>query len=320
MTMRRRGAGWVQLGYGIQMPSGLEGRAALVAELDAWQPLLPPSGAWTGLTALRVHELWLPDVPALMPHFVAMGSVRGEVRPIRGRLQVSRHPHPPAFTEIDGLRVVPVPDALLACARVLGLLDLVCLIDSALHLGRCTTADIRSAAGPRRKGAPALRTGLGHANGAAESLWESVLRLLHECLGVRVLPQAEVFDDFGRFLARADLLVEGTRTLHEYDGAPHREAAQHRKDLRRDRDLVNAGHTRRGYTADVLLRSPQLVRADCETALGRSIPWAGVSVWLGLVAGSLLSTSGQRAVLRKLGVPESQLDSIGRSRRKGSAD
>lgn len=300
------------------MRSGLTGHAAVVAELAAWQPLLPPSGVWTGLSALRVHQLWLPDLPALMPHFAAMGSVRGEVKPDRDRLRVSRHPGSPVFTEIDGLRVAPVPEALLACARILGLLDLVCLIDSALHLGCCTAADIEAAAAPRRKGAPALREALGHAHAAAESFWESVLRLLHVCLGVPVLPQALVHDDFGRFLARADLLLEGTRTLHEYDGAPHREVAQHRKDLRRDRDLVNAGCTRRGYTSDVLLRSPQLVRADCETALGRAVSWDGVSVWLGLVAGSLLSTSGQKAVLRKLGVPESELVSIGRSAATGS--
>jgi hypothetical protein len=295
------------------MPSGLSGRDAVVAELAAWQPLLPPPGMWTGLTALGVHQLWLPDIPTAMPLFAAMGSVPGEVKPDRDRLRVSRHPSSPAFTDIEELRVAPVPDALLASARILGLLDVVCLIDSAFHLGLCTSAEIETAAGVRRKGAPALRRALGHAHAGTESSWETVLRMLHVCLGVAVVPQQDLYDDLGRFVGRADLLIEGTRTLHEYDGAPHREPAQHRKDLSRDRDLVNAGYVRRGYTAPVVLRSPQLVQADCETALGRPVPWEGVSAWLALVSQSLLSTSGQKAVLRKVGVPESQLISIGRS-------
>lgn len=300
---RRRGRAWTRLGYGIQMPSGLEGREALIAELRVWQPLLPQSAVWTVLTALRLHGLWLPPLPPALPHFVAMGTVPGEVKPDRDRLLVSRHPSPPARTQVDGLPLAPVPDALLAAARHLGLLDLVCLVDSALPLGLCGESEIRAAAAPRRKGAPALRAALDVADARAESLWETVLRMLHHCLGVPVLPQAVVRDGDGVFVARADLLVVGTTTLHEHDGAQHREPEQHREDLRRERALVSAGYMRRGYTADIALHSPHLVQMDCEATLGRPLDPAGMTRWLALVAGSLQTRQGQRAVLRRLGVP-----------------
>jgi len=297
---RRRGRRWLPLGHGIQAPAGLEGRDAAIAELQAWLPLVPASGAFTGLTAARVHELWLPPVPASLPLFVAMGSVRGEVKPDRTRLLVSRHPCSPPSSIIEGLPVAPVPDALLACARWLGILDLVVLIDSALHLRLCTIDDVKRAAAPRRKGAPALRAALAAADGRSESPWETLLRLLHLVLGVDVTPQVRILDRTGGFVARADLLLDGTRTVHEYDGADHRTADQHRRDLDRDRRLVGADHVRRGYTSEVVLHRPVAVLRDCELALGRRLPSAGLQTWNSLLATSLFTPAGSRAVHRRI--------------------
>jgi hypothetical protein len=299
--VRRRGTRWVQLGYGIQMPSGLDGRAAMTAELAAWLPLLPPSAVFTGLTAARMHGLWLPTYLNGLPHFVAMGSVRGEVKPDRHELVVSRHPSAPTRMDVDGLPVAPVPEALLACARILPLPDLLVLIDSALHLDRCTPAQIAAAAAPRRKGSPALRGALELADGRAESAWESMLRLLHHLIGVDVTPQANITDDRGSLVARGDLLLDGTRTLHEYDGGGHRDGPQHRRDLKRERKLLNAGCVRRGYTSDVLLRSPLAVLRDCEATLGRTLDHSGVQEWIRLLNLSLMTRAGHRVVLRRLG-------------------
>ena len=60
---------------------------------------------------------------------------------------------------------------------------------------------------------------------------EVLLRVLHRACEVAVEAQYEVHDATGLFLARADLRVVGTRRLPELDGAVHRDAAQHRKDL-----------------------------------------------------------------------------------------
>src|SRR5215207_7719670 len=64
--------------------------------------------------------------------------------------------------------------------------------------------------------------------GRSESPWESVMRVLHRTAGIDVEPQKEIYDDGGRFVARADLWLVGTRRIHEYDGELHRDRAARR--------------------------------------------------------------------------------------------
>lgn len=300
---RQRGARWHQVAYGVTVPRELTGRDALFAELAEWQRHLPASAVFTGYTASAIHGLWMLGPIDALPHFVAMGTVKGEVKPLRRGLRVSRHPAPPDCVVINGLRTAPIADALLACARFLGTLDLVVLVDSALHLELTTKAALESAAGHRRKGAPALRRAAALADGRSESPWETVLRVLHDALGVATTPQVNLYDAAGRFIARADLLLDGTRSLHEYDGGGHREVVRHRKDLRRDRELLNAGFSRRGYTSDVLLNRARSVLADCERALGRSIPPTALIEWNRTLADSLLTPTGRARLAHRLGGP-----------------
>jgi hypothetical protein len=44
-------------------------------------------------------------------------------------------------------------------------------------------------------------------DGRSESPWESVLRLLHVAADVEVEPQKKIYDEWGNFVARADLWV-----------------------------------------------------------------------------------------------------------------
>lgn len=247
-----------------------------------------------------MRGLWLPPVPPSLPLFVAMGPTPGEVKPDRSRLLISRHRRAPARVEVDGLPLAPIPDALLACARWLGVLDLVVLTDSALHLGHCAIDEAHAAAAPHRKGAPALRLALSVADGRSESPWETLLRVLHVVLGVEVIPQQRIVDAEGEFAGRVDLLLEGTRTAHEYDGAHHRTAEQHRKDLARERRLLAAGATRRGYTSDVLLHNPVAILRDCERTLGKRIALSRLDAWHALLRSSLFTASGERAVRRRI--------------------
>ena len=53
----------------------------------------------------------------------------------------------------------------------------------------------------------------------------------------------------GCFLGRADLLVTGTCSVHEYDGEHHRGKVQHRTDLRRERGWRGTPYVRRGFVA-----------------------------------------------------------------------
>jgi hypothetical protein len=189
----------------------------------------------------------LPPLPEDLPVFVAV--VTGGGHPDRAGLLLSRHPVQPAYDLLDGLRVATPAEALMACARVLGLLDLVVLVDAALHGGDCSAADLREAAAQRRRGARLLRRALELADGRSESVFETLLRLLHVSCGIEVEPQRVVVDERDGFVARGDLWLVGTTTLHEYDGAHHLTRARQRRDLARGRRVVGAEWVRRGYTS-----------------------------------------------------------------------
>jgi hypothetical protein len=137
-----------------------------------------------------------------------------------------------------GLRITTPAETLLACARDLGILDVVILADSALRQGDVTLIELKIAANQRRRGAPRLRQVIPLLDKRSESAWESVMRVLHVAADIPVEPQHEIVDEYGRFVARVDLLIKGTRRIHEYDGAGHREADTHQKDLKRDRHLI----------------------------------------------------------------------------------
>src|SRR5687768_17593027 len=106
---------------------------------------------------------------------------------------------------------------------------------------------------PARTARVAGRASLGGRQGGVP--WETLLRMLHIVVGIDVEPQVEVWDEDGELVARADLQVAGTNSLHEFDGGHHRDPNQHRDDLRRERRLDAGGYVRRGYTAsDVVQR------------------------------------------------------------------
>ncbi len=165
-------------------------------------------------------------------------AVQGGTWPRRAGLKVTRHPDAVASTELGGLRLATPAETVLACARDLGLLDLVVVIDAALHLDACTPSDLREAAVRRRRGAPLLRRALVLADGRSESPYESLLRVLHLVCDVPVVPQYEVRDSTGALVARGDLRIAGTTTLHEYDGSDHLLRPRQRRDLRRERRSV----------------------------------------------------------------------------------
>jgi hypothetical protein len=192
---------------------------------------------------------------------------------------------------------------LLACARDLALLDLVVLIDSALRHGHCRTDDLTHAPSQRRRGGPALRRALSHADGRAESVWESVLRLFHVTCEVAVEPQHEVRTPDGRFVARGDLWLRGTTVLHVYDGGVHRDPRQHRRDLARERALGGAGWTRRGYTAGDLLGRAHVMLREVDSSLGRTHDPRRLDAWRALLRESSFSAGGRARLRRRWGLP-----------------
>lgn len=269
-------------------------------DLHAWRLVLPTSGAFTHLTAAREWGWWLPPLPDDLPVLASQSTA--QPRPRRTGLRVTRHPRPVEVRHRAGLPLTSPAETLLACARDLGTLDLVVLTDSALHLRSCTLHEVAAVAAARRAGAPRLRRALTLADGRSESPWESVLRMLHVSCDVPVVPQHEVYDEDGSFVARGDLWLRGTRMLHEYDGGTHLERSRQRADLRRGRRLANAGWARRGYTSIDVLRQAVGILRDADLSLGRPHRPEQVRAWHALLADSLFTVAGTTRLRRRWGL------------------
>ncbi len=310
---RVRGVGWTLVSHGLHRPA--HELAGLHEDLLAWRLVLPPAGAFTHLTAAQEHGWWLPPLPAGLPVFASVSQ--DDPRPRRRGLHVSRLATMPPRRLVHGVPVSSPAETLLACAVHLELLDLVALSDAALHLGSCTLPELRTVAALHRRGAPKLRRALPYVDGRSQSIWETLLRMLHVVCRVPVEPQAVITADDGAFVAQGDLLIVGTRTLHEYDGGDHLPRRQQRKDLKRNRRLDHVEFIRHGYTAqDVLTQAIGILR-DADAALGRPHRPERIRKWHALIADSLFTASGTQRFRRRLGLADPEGPQQGRPDRAG---
>jgi very-short-patch-repair endonuclease len=214
----------------------------------------------------------------------------------------------PPWQLVDRVRVPSAAETVLSCARDLTLLDVVLIGDAALHCGDVTREQLIAVSRLRRRGSPLLRRAIPLMDARAESIFEGLLRVLHVVSGIKVEPQAILRDATGGFVARADLLLVGTRTLHEADGSHHRLAHQHAMDLSRERRLVRAGFVRRGYAPnDVLTRSAAIIR-DAELTLDLEHDPDRLQPWYELLRESLFSSAGQRRLMLRLGLVTENAD------------
>jgi hypothetical protein len=301
----RRGARWSQVTYGVHRPAD-----ALATErhppawdedeLAGWQLLMTDVGCFTSLTALEVHGVPLPPLPDESPVFIALA--KDDQRPMRVGVHTSRHIQPVEHAVVRGLRVAVVPEALTAAARWVGLVDLVALVDAALHLRLVSLDELEVIAKSRRPGSRQLRAALGLVDGRAESLWESLLRLLHVVCDIEVEPQWTLTDANGVFVARADLWVVGTDALHEFDGDEHEKAPRRVGDRRRDRRVDRGRFVRRGYTAGDVISRAVSVLEDADRSLGRTHDPRRIREWHRLLRESLFTPAGRAAFLRRIPV------------------
>jgi very-short-patch-repair endonuclease len=292
---RMRLQDWERMSHGLYVPKTPP--RSLVDDLRAWSLVVPSTAAFTHLTAAELNGWWLPDAP---PHPVFAAMRRTDPRPRRSGLYVCRHPNPyPMRITADGLKITTPAETLLACARDLGTLDVVILADSALRQKDVTVVELKIAADQRRRGAPKLRQIIPLLDPRSESAWESVLRVLHQAADIPVEPQYEIFNEYGRFLACADLWIKGTRRIHEYDGAVHREAEMHQKDLKRDRNLIMSDWQRFGFTSAQLLNEGAKIIKSVDSLLER--PWDSRRLhgWEELLDESMLRRPGRVRALRK---------------------
>jgi hypothetical protein len=286
-----------QVTHGVHAVKGSV--SELAARCRAIQRALPPEAMFTHYTGARLRGWQLPWLPQRLPIFASVPS--GGTHLYRRGLYVARTNEASVGVDVIGGVRVGAPWAILAqLAQDLSLLDLVAVIDSALHLKDCTVSDIGDSIRPYQRGGRRLGRALAYADGRAESWWETPLRLLHVWSGIDVEPQYEVFDEGGRFVARGDLWIVGTRRLHEYDGDHHERPKTRRRDLARDKGLARILFERYGYVAtDVVGGSENIIR-DAEAALGLPHRPHRLRRWRAEVARSTLSSAGRAALEQRL--------------------
>ncbi len=260
--------------------------------------VLPAGSVITHLTAGRLRGWWLPR----LSHEPVIACTDGDAPHLDRRgVYVRRCRIPPRHrTEVDGVAIASPEWTLVELAETLSLVDLVVAIDSALHLEHTTVDLIRAALVPGRRGVRTLRKALLLCDGRSESAGETVLRLVHTLSGIPVDVQAEYRDERGEVLVALDLRVRGTNYAPEYDGAVHRDAPTHRRDLRRERILHQLGIRRAGYTMVEVRELPtEIVRLATE-ALGRHPNAFSATDARAEIGRSSLTRAGMQALEKRL--------------------
>ena len=300
---QRGGAGWSSLAHGVHVRT--EMTDDLPTSLRARQMVLPFWSSFTGLTAAQLRGWWLPPLPGQLPLFVASGRSDRIDRP---GLRVCRHDVLQTWVMVDNVRTSMPAETVLACSRELGLLDVVLIGDAALHSAEVTREELVTVSRLRRRGSPLLRRAIPLMDERSESIYETLLRILHVVCDVRVEPQHAVVDPEGEVVARGDLWLMGTRMLHEHDGGDHLTRARQRRDLRRQRRLILAGYERRGYTALDVLHGAAGILRDADASVGREHDPARLQAWYALLRDSLFTASGRHRMQQRLGLPGENAD------------
>ena len=295
---RRRGASWVRVTRGLHRRAGVTDPR--VADLVAWQMLLPAEAAFSALTAAWLRGWDLTPLPEDLPVCAAMPyGVTAPVRP--GQLRVTRHRVPPPHDVRRGVRVTTAAETLLTCAPLLSLLDLVVLVDSALRARDIDLLELFLTCRQHRRGVGRLRQAVALADAQTDSVMETLLRVLYVVCGLDVETQHTVRDADGGFVARGDVWLRGTRTLADYDGAVHADRRRQRVDRRRDRRIADADWVGRAYTDDDLLHRPITILREADAAVGRAHDPGRIRAWTTLYRESSWTAAGRSELSRRHG-------------------
>jgi len=228
--------------------------------------VLPDDAVFTHLTSARLRGWWLPAI--IDEPIIACTSGEAPHLDRRG-VYVRRCNLPTGHRTIfRGLPLASPEWTIVELAENLRLIDLVVVIDCALHLRHTTVDRIRATMRRGRRGVRVLRQALTLVDGRSDSPWETVLRLAHTLSGIRVEPQHQLRDEIGNIIWSLDMLITGTRRAAEFDGGVHRTAEVHQRDMKRDRLLSRHGIERYAYGAQDIRDDPAQIVHDAEEALG----------------------------------------------------
>ncbi len=248
---------------GIRLP---DDRRDHGARCDALHLALPEGHTFSGETALRLWEgveAREDIIEVTLPrstHPIRRAGVRVRRRdvPVGDVVVVSGRPlTTPQRTFVDVARHFSVP-------------RLVAVGDDLIRRRLCHPDDIEAvlSRSPRQRGVLTARRAATLLDPRSESPRESITRALIIEAGLpRPVPQVDIFDDSGRFIARGDLVYEKERVVVEYDGYHHLTREGQRSDAHRRGELGIAGWLIVTIVpADI--HTPRLLIAKVVRALG----------------------------------------------------
>ncbi|HEY2273623.1 MAG TPA: hypothetical protein VGH30_12665 [Jatrophihabitantaceae bacterium] len=233
---------FVRLGHGLHRPA--EHLTTLADRCGAYLDALPEGTVISGITAARLHGLWVPEAAETerlefaTARAETAGSTlarcrRNEIHPRRRALR------PDEIDVTDRFALTSVARTWVDLAEFLSVEDLVAAGDSALR-GDATVAELTDATtrAHRRRGVLRAREALQLLDGRSRSRPESHLR----CIVVRAgLPYPRVnqaiYTANGEWLAEPDLSYPRARVALEYNGKDHADLERMRKDITREIDI-----------------------------------------------------------------------------------
>ena len=273
-----RGPSWRQTTYGFYVPSGVNSDRP-VQRVAEQAMRLPPGGAVTGWAAgLLLGATYLdglaPDGVSRLPVPLAIGP-RGNIRG-DDRVHLLRDVLPSdEVIRVHGIPcVIPERAAFDAMRGAADLTEAVVAMDM-FALGEVTslarTRAYVASVGPRRRGTHRVRAALAL---ASEDSWSPNETRMHMVwrLDARLpepLLNRPLFDRQGRLLCYPDLLDVEAGLVGEYDGADHRGASRHSKDVGRE-DLLRRHGLEVFRVTGPDLRVPGRVRARMLGARSRA--------------------------------------------------
>lgn len=224
----------------------LPGRVAAVLRA------LPPGTVVAGLTAARLHRLWLPNEeapgerievivhPQQAPQRLRSHNRRAEVRARRQLLL------PDEVTSLGGLEIVTEARCWLDLADRLSPPDLVAVGDSALR-GAASTEEmeILLKRANHRRGVVLARRVLPLLDSRSRSRPESHLRFALVDAGLpKPAVNEPIYNSRGEWLGEPDLSYDDVLLAIEYNGAAHAEIERMRRDITRELDIEIRGNWR----------------------------------------------------------------------------
>ena len=255
------------------------GLAALEALCRALALRMPPHAFFTHETAARLLRLPLPRAFEVAPPVHVGIAAPARAMDARGVVGHSMRIRPEEIVLWRGLRFTDPARTWLDLAARLALVDLVAAGDHLVQWRQplATLDELADAVAryPSRRGLALARAALPLIRTRSESRRETKLRVLIVLGG---LPEPEcnlnIYDPWGRLLARADLSYPEFRLLLEYQGDHHRtDRAQWRRDIRRVGSLEDHGWQMLQFTDDDL-QDPSALIARIELRL-RARGWTG---------------------------------------------